>query len=253
MHYTPIGTPQEDLSRLGLVFVDAEDVTKVVVTQQAAQRRGLVIPPNADNHRVEARSSRAPVEVELLAFMPHMHLRGKSFRYEARFPNGDSEILLDVPQYDFNWQTNYRLKAPRRMPTGSFLHCVAHFDNSEDNLNNPDPTATVRWGDQTWNEMMIGYFDVAVPTTVYGAENAAGLASAAPSSNATDGLQKNAERILGAITRLDRNKDGRLSLSEVPAAYKPVFKRLDANADGELTTDEARKSLEKIKDSLNRN
>jgi hypothetical protein len=121
------------------------------------------IPPHADNHPVDAASRRAPVDLLLLALMPHMHLRGKSFRYEARYPDGTSEILLDIPRYDFNWQTAYRLAAPKSLPAGTRIQCQAHFDNSEDNLANPDPDRTVRWGDQTWDEMMIGYFDVAVP------------------------------------------------------------------------------------------
>ncbi len=95
--------------------------------------------------------------------MPHMHLRGKSFRYEACYPSGSSEILLDVPRYDFNWQTAYRLAQPKPLPAGTRVHCIAHFDNSEENLANPDPEKTVRWGDQTWDEMMIGYLDIAVP------------------------------------------------------------------------------------------
>ena len=95
--------------------------------------------------------------------MPHMHLRGKSFRYEARYPSGESEILLDVPHYDFNWQTAYRLTQPKSLPAGTKIHCMAHFDNSEENLANPDPDKAVRWGDQTWDEMMIGYLDIAIP------------------------------------------------------------------------------------------
>ena len=95
----------------------------------------------------------------MLAMFPHMHLRGKSFRYSAVFPDGTEKILLDVPNYDFNWQNGYQLAQPQLFPAGSTLLCVAHFDNSEDNLANPDSTQSVRWGDQTWEEMMIGYYD----------------------------------------------------------------------------------------------
>ncbi len=91
---------------------------------------------------------------------PHMHLRGKSFRYTATYPDKSEEILLDVPHYDFNWQNSYEFKEPKLMPAGTKLTCVAHYDNSAANLANPDPTAAVRWGDQTWEEMMIGYFDM---------------------------------------------------------------------------------------------
>jgi hypothetical protein len=95
----------------------------------------------------------------LLTLMPHMHLRGKAFRYEATYPDGRHEVLLDVPRYDFGWQTNYRLSEPKLMPRGTRMDCYAVFDNSPDNLNNPDPKVPVRFGDQTWEEMMIGFFE----------------------------------------------------------------------------------------------
>src|SRR5436853_469562 len=88
---------------------------------------------------------------------------GVSRRHGQARASGQRETLLDVPHYDFNWQTSYRLAEPKLLPAGTRMHCIAHYDNSEDNPNNPNPKATVRWGDQTWNEMMIGYFDIAVP------------------------------------------------------------------------------------------
>ena len=90
-----------------------------------------------------------------------MHLRGKDFRYEVVYPDGRRETLLSVPRYDFNWQSNYRLEKPLRLPAGTKIECTAHYDNSKDNLNNPDPNKSVRWGDQTWDEMMIGFVDYA--------------------------------------------------------------------------------------------
>ena len=93
----------------------------------------------------------------LLGFMPHMHLRGKDFLYEAVYPDGRTETLLSIPRYDFNWQSVYRAATPIALPKGSKIHCLAHFDNSANNPNNPDPTRAVRWGDQTWEEMMIGW------------------------------------------------------------------------------------------------
>jgi hypothetical protein len=93
-----------------------------------------------------------------------MHMRGKSFRYELAVPGiAEREILLDVPRYDFNWQNSFILAEPRQIPAGSVLHCTAHFDNSSENLANPDPTKPVRWGPQTWEEMMIGWYDIGMP------------------------------------------------------------------------------------------
>ena len=116
------------------------------------------IPPGDGDFNVAARYIFRE-DTLLLTLMPHMHLRGKAFRYDATYPDGKKEVLLDVPRYDFGWQTNYRLAEPKLMPTGTRLDCLAKFDNSEDNLNNPDPKAPVRFGDQTFEEMMIGFFE----------------------------------------------------------------------------------------------
>jgi len=92
-----------------------------------------------------------------------MHLRGKSFRYELVNPDGTREILLDVPKYDFNWQLWYMLKEPKQIPKGSTMECTAYFDNSADNPANPNPNTTVNWGEQTWDEMMFGFYSVITP------------------------------------------------------------------------------------------
>ncbi len=167
IHYTPIGSEQKDRSKVGLLFADPKTVKQEVKTISAATTR-LNIPPNTDDHKVEARSPRMEEGTRLLGFMPHMHLRGKAFCYEAIYPDDRKEIVLDVPKYDFNWQTSYRLAEPKPLPAGTVIRGIAHFDNSTNNPHNPDPSKTVRWGEQTWNEMMIGYFDIAVPRTAAG-------------------------------------------------------------------------------------
>jgi peroxiredoxin/mono/diheme cytochrome c family protein len=156
MHYTPNGSPQQDRSCVGLVFADPSEV-KQRIGGGMAPNRGFEIPPGDDNYEVRSQH-RFDKDVLLLNFTPHMHLRGKSFRYEAEYPDGRREVLLDIPHYDFNWQLRYQLAEPKPLPQGTILHCTAHFDNSAENLANPDPSKTVRWGDQTWEEMMIGYF-----------------------------------------------------------------------------------------------
>jgi hypothetical protein len=118
------------------------------------------IPPGDDNYRVESQY-RFDRDAEVLGFMPHMHLRGKDFLFEAVYGEGKSEVLLSVPRYNFNWQSVYRLERPIPMTRGSRIRCVAHYDNSTKNANNPDPTKSVYWGDQTWQEMMIGWMDIA--------------------------------------------------------------------------------------------
>ena len=169
MHYTPNGVAQEDRSCVGLVFADPAEVTRQVGTDKAANTR-FRIPPGADSHKVEA-THRFSSDMLLITLFPHMHLRGKAFRYTAIYPDQRQEVLLDIPRYDFNWQNKYELAEHKVMPAGTKLYCEAWFDNSEGNLANPDPTKTVRWGDQTWEEMMIGYFD-ATPVKPRGEQNA---------------------------------------------------------------------------------
>ena len=161
VHYTPNGTATTDISSIGLKFANPDEVTHRVSTMKAFNEE-FVIPAGDGNFRVSARF-RFDRDAELLSFFPHMHLRGKSFKYTAVYPNAEQEVLLDVPAYDFNWQNAYLLTEPMAIPKATRIKCVAHFDNSEDNFANPDPTDYVRWGDQTWEEMMIGYFNVAVP------------------------------------------------------------------------------------------
>jgi hypothetical protein len=119
------------------------------------------IPAGADNYQVESRWT-FKEDGFLLGFMPHMHLRGKDFFIEVIHPDGTKEALLSVPKFDFGWQSAYRLEKPYPVKKGGVIHCVAHFDNSEKNPNNPNPKVEVRWGDQTWEEMMIGWFTYAL-------------------------------------------------------------------------------------------
>ena len=143
-------------SSIGLIKAKAP-VKHPAITVGIPQRQ-FAIPPGSDNYAVESALT-VPREVQLLSFMPHMHLRGKSFEYEATYPGGKSEVLLSVPAYDFGWQSVYRLEEPKRLPKGTRIDCLAHYDNSADNHANPDPGAYVRWGEQTFDEMMIGYID----------------------------------------------------------------------------------------------
>ncbi len=155
LHYTPRGTKQVDRSRIGLVFADPKAVHKELMSGMALNLR-LQIPPGATDYvsRADFRFSRPSM---LLALLPHMHLRGKSMRFVARYPDGRHEVLLDVPRYEFDWQNLYALNPPKPMPEGTILHTEAHFDNSDENPNNPDPRRAVTFGEQTWDEMHVGY------------------------------------------------------------------------------------------------
>ncbi len=244
IHYTPNGKAAKDTSRIGLLFADDKSVTHAVLTSEARKSGGLIIPPNAVDSQHEANSPKSPVDVQLLNLMPHMHVRGKSFRYELQSANGRKETVLDVPHYDFNWQTSYRLAEPLSIPAGSLMHVVAHYDNSENNLNNPNPKATVRWGEQTWDEMLIGYFDIAVPRATFeSTRKVSGTSRREPTAETiTPAI---AARVLDGLKQLDKNKDGVLSLEETPDRLRPIFKQLDLNGDDKLTTEEARKAIER--------
>lgn len=156
MHYTPNGVEQADKSSVGLIFTKEPPATEA--RTRAVAQQLLFIPAGEGNYEAKSQSTFKD-DVELLTLMPHMHLRGKDFSYKAIYPDGKEEVLLSVPRYDFSWQSVYRLEKPLRLPAGSKLVCTAHFDNSSANLNNPDSSKPVRWGEQTWEEMMIGFAD----------------------------------------------------------------------------------------------
>jgi hypothetical protein len=159
MHYTTNGVPATDRTSVGLVFAKSPVEKRVITT--GASARVLVIPPGDPNYESTS-SFTFKEDSHILNFMPHMHLRGKDFEYRLVYPDGTSKVLLRVPKYNFNWQITYWLKEPAAAPKGSKLECVAHHDNSVNNKYNPDPSVEVRWGQQTWDEMMIGWFDYTI-------------------------------------------------------------------------------------------
>ncbi|HXG65627.1 MAG TPA: cytochrome c [Blastocatellia bacterium] len=159
MHYSPNGKEQKDRSYVGLIF--AKQPVQKVITTTAAFDMNFVIPPGASNHEVKA-SYEFEQDSRIVSLSPHMHLRGKDITYRAIYPDGRSEIILAIPKYDFNWQVYYYPEKPLAMPKGTRLEVVAHFDNSTKNPLNPDPTKEVRFGEQTWEEMMNGFFDYIV-------------------------------------------------------------------------------------------
>lgn len=163
MHYTTHGHATEDRTSVGLVFLK-EPPRKRVLTLQLTNDR-FVIPPGDPDHRVEVHGS-LPNDALLLSFFPHMHLRGKTFEYNILEPGGRVRTLLRIPHYDFYWQLSYRLADPIPLKAGTILQAVATFDNSRNNPHNPDPDSAVTWGEQTWSEMMVGFFDVAVDPSI---------------------------------------------------------------------------------------
>jgi len=163
MHYTANGKAGSDQTSVGMVFSRQPPKQRVLTLQLA--NHNFIIPPRTDDYRVDVRGT-LPNDCTLLSFFPHMHLRGKAFEYNILHPDGTSEILLRVNHYHFHWQLSYRLAEPRFLKAGTKLQAVAWYDNTEDNPHNPDPNVEVRWGGQTYEEMMVGFFDVAVPANM---------------------------------------------------------------------------------------
>jgi hypothetical protein len=159
MHYTTNGQATTDLTQVGVVF--AKEPPQWQQRGGSVMNLGFKIPAGAPAHEVRAERVLA-ADTLITSFTPHMHMRGKAMTYAAKYPDGRTETLLSVPKYDFNWQITYQLKEAKRFPKGTVIEVVAHFDNSPQNKFNPDHTQDVTWGDQTWEEMMIGFFGTIV-------------------------------------------------------------------------------------------
>tara|TARA_Y100001968_G_scaffold253689_1_gene239402 strand:- start:299 stop:1033 length:735 start_codon:yes stop_codon:yes gene_type:complete len=223
MHYTPSGKATSDRTRIGLRF--AEQTPKKVVRTLPVANRRLRIPANESNH-IETASRYVPTETVVRAFMPHMHLRGKAFKYELLTKNGERETLLEVPRYDFNWQLRYELKQPRTLPAGSRIEVTGVFDNSSENPANPDPNRIVRWGDQSEQEMLIGYVECEFE------------------ANEPGGSRKRFGDP-NLFAKLDKNKDGFLTKDEF--TRPALFTLFDSNKDGRVSREEGTKGIAKLK------
>jgi peroxiredoxin len=156
LHYTPNGTAIEDQTQIGIVFAKKPPEHEIYVGGIANTK--ISIPPGADNH-LETAIMPVPFDAKILGFLPHLHMRGKAFKYEYIDANGKTETLLDIPHYDFNWQLLYRFQEPKFLGRGGKIRVTATYDNSDKNPANPNPNKTVRWGPQTFDEMMLGYVE----------------------------------------------------------------------------------------------
>jgi hypothetical protein len=219
IHYTPKGKATRDQTAVGLRFAKTPPLHEVRVAAIPAK---LDIPPGDPNY--EARGFLpVPFDAKLMSFMPHMHVRGKAFRYELKRPDGKIERLLDVPRYDFNWQIQYCLAEYVDAPAGSTLLGTAWYDNSTNNPANPNPEQRVRWGQQTDEEMMLGYLEYYVPSI--------------PASGQQPSLVEAVMRDGGFIFNgLDKNHDGVITIDESPTPAQ--FHAADADHDGKVTREE---------------
>jgi hypothetical protein len=161
IHYSKTtGTPEKDITSVGLRF--APQAPERELRRIDLHNSAFLIPANAENHTVTACYT-FQEDADVLSYLAHMHYRGRSMRFEAHYPDGRTETLLNIPQYDFEWQTKYLNSAPVRIPKGTRIKLTATFDNSPNNRYNPDPAKVVRWGDNTTDEMMDGWFEFVSP------------------------------------------------------------------------------------------
>ncbi len=230
IHYTPNGEATTDQSKIGFIY--SETPPKHEVRTAGVSNVFINIPPGADNHK-EVATVTVPSDVEVLSFLPHMHVRGKACRYDVVSPDGKRETLLDVPRYDFNWQLSYEYAKWKKLEKGQKIEFSVWFDNSDKNPANPDPTKRVRWGDQTYEEMHLGYVEYIVPGATPGGDTP-GIGA-----RRRQGVANVVEATFG---RLDRNSDGFVTASEAGSMWDQV-RAADANNDGKVTLDEAKKAF----------
>ncbi len=170
MHYTPNGKESTDVTRIGFTLAKAPPQRRFITYSPQppaiSDRQVFRVPAGDANWQSPPVDGVFDVDAELVWFLPHMHLRGKNMTYRLTYPDGTSEIVLNVPHYDFGWQIGYYAASPIRVTKGTQLHVDAHYDNSANNQANPDPAQDVYGGTQTWEEMMVPFFGVVVDAHV---------------------------------------------------------------------------------------
>jgi hypothetical protein len=201
LHYTPNGTKAKDRSSVALIF--AKKPPKYELFVNSFDNESIKLKPNDPHYKAET-TFRVRADARIIGFVPHMHWRGKDYFYEAIYPDGKKETLLSVPRWDFNWQNFYRFKDPKRVPAGTRIHSVAHWDNSRNNPLNPDSSKTVNFGLQTWDEMMVGW-----------------IAYVYERPEAAEEVRKNPPKPAEIwFNRLDRNGDDVVSAGEISENMK---------------------------------
>jgi hypothetical protein len=232
VHYHPSGKEETDQSMLGVYFT--KKPAAKTATGIAIASRNLYIPAGQKDHRVKSRSGELPVDVNVIAVTPHMHLIGREMTVTAALPDGGKTQLISIKQWDFNWQGAYGFEKPVRLPKGTVIHVEAAYDNSRDNPQNPsDPPRPVRWGEQTTDEMCIAFVQVTADSKedlrklrmLQGARLGGAISGAIPDDFA-DGIPI-PERLKTLLERYDKDGDGRLSREEIGALPKEIRDRIE--------------------------
>jgi hypothetical protein len=228
LHYTPNGTAVKDRSSIGLIL--HKKPPKYEMLMNSFMNESIRIPPHDPHYRAET-TLRFRADARLLSLVPHMHWRGKDYFYELIYPDGRKETLLSVPRWDFNWQNVYLFEKPIRVPKGARLHAVAHWDNSRNNPYNPKPDAEVRFGLQTWEEMMVGW-------AVYTWEDP---------GTAERLAREKEDPVDQMFNRFDRNGDDVITPDEIPAEMKPFLKLQGLKLPDRVTREQFRTMYEEMR------
>jgi len=230
MHYHKEPGPNTgvwDQSKAAIRFYPKDHEIEHVLEGEPLGRFDFAIPAGDPNYSVQTTFT-FPRDSRIVSFLPHMHLRGKSAKYEAFYPDGTHEVLLHVPEYDFNWQTTYRYETFKDVPAGTKLVLTTTWDNSADNPYNPDPTETVYFGEPTTAEMSFGFMDYFEVDP-----------SQAPVAGTGGGRTSGFPTLPEVVAQFDRNDDGVLDEGEAPGPLKRFFDRIDLNKDGVIDMQEA--------------
>jgi hypothetical protein len=219
IHYTPTGEEERDRSRFGIIL--AKEKPKELMRTATLVNMNFEIPPHAENYKVESKMT-IPTESTIYSYTPHMHYRGKAMDFYLTYPGKEEELVCSIPEYDFNWQLDYFLEEPQRVPAGTQVRLVAHFDNSAGNPFNPDPTKAVHWGEQTWEEMMMGGLFLS------GTDGIVDV----PEVESMEITEADLVSTKAMISAQDKNGDGALQKDEVPKGMQQFFGMVDSNGDG---------------------
>lgn len=236
-HYTPNGTTQTDITKVGLLFADEKDITQERLTLTAMDQ-GFEIKPEEAGQTVKANMRPIPRGAKLLGIAPHMHFRGNQFT-ATMFSKDGAEDLLRVPNYDFNWQHNYELAEPLALSSVKDIKTEFVFDNSKANPFNPDPSSYVTWGDQTWEEMAIAFFDVSRPRKPK-LDAPEDQTAASGKKSVSDRIQKKAEKLADKfLKKYDADGDGLIQREDVPLTMQArAFRRTDSDRNGSVNREE---------------
>ncbi len=243
IHYTPNGQETQDQLKLGLHFADQPP--EYIVRTIPLAKPSINIPPNAASHS-ESLTRPVPVDIPVLGLMAHMHVRGKAFRFDLKQADGTTSTLLDIPRYDFNWQLRYEPATPITLPRGSEVTVTAVYDNSSNNPSNPNPAQNVRWGEQTHEEMLIGYVET---YTALGAPLPDITSRSRPAVSSDDQFRNCDSDSDGFVTAAELKQAApRLPrLRDQPEAIDRLFQVADTDADQKLSPAEFRAAAERLR------